>query len=160
MSEVFMKRIFPFLLPTLVIGVFLLLAAVLPAPFGYWSGLAAVLFGPGIGIAWLLFPPETISLPERVFVTLLSGMFASTAMFAALNTLGIALTPLTISVAIFSITVITSVAGALRGMRLITATPPDQRPDWVVFGGGIVFAAAVTLLALQGMGVLASGMGT
>lgn len=144
-----MKRVVSSLALPMLLTVAVLVASRAPAPFGYWCGLAAALLGPGLGVPRLLFPPATLSLPERIFIALLASMFITTAVLSGLNALGVVLTPLVIGTALLVPTYLTSLGGALRwrGQQPISST--TEQPHWLAFGGGMLLAAVMTFVAIQ-----------
>jgi hypothetical protein len=124
-----------------------LLAPLVPPPFSFWLALAAALLGPGMGIPRLLFPAGLLTLPETLLIAGIAGLFLETTILAIVNTSGMLLSPIIISVAILAPTYLFVLAAALRE-RYYTyadeqATIQADRPAWLPFCCGVALSAVL-----------------
>ncbi len=101
-----------------------LLAPLVPPPFSFWLALAAMLIA---GIA---------------------SLFLETAILAILNTIGVLLSPIVLSVAILAPTYLLALAAALRERFYTYADDRDmvqaEQPAWLPFCCGVALAAVLT----------------
>ncbi len=125
-----------------------LLAPLVPPPFSFWLALAAMLLGPGLGIPRLLFPAGLLTLPETLLIAGIASLFLETAILAILNTIGVLLSPIVLSVAILAPTYLLALAAALRERFYTYADDRDmvqaEQPAWLPFCCGVALAAVLT----------------
>lgn len=132
-----------FVVPVLITGMLYLLPFISP-PFNYWLALVALLIGPGWGIPRILFPGRALSLPERLFITILSSIFIDTATFAILNSLKIPISKLVILIYIISLTYIVTLAATIfRPIDIDLSPSQSDEPAWLSFACGVILAALV-----------------
>jgi len=153
-------RMFPrfgLLIQVALVTMAVLLAPLIPTPFSFWLALAAVLLGPGMGIARLLFPAGLLSLPETLLFTGVASSFLETTILAIMNATGVLLSPLVISVAILAPMYLFVLAAALRE-RFYAYSPAQgtvqtERPAWLPFCCGVALAAVVTGGVIRLLGI-------
>lgn len=124
-------------------------APLLPEPLGYWAALAALLLGPGVGVAALLFPRGHLSLPEQLALTVLASIGLAVGALATLNAFAVPLTAQLIGWLVVGMTWLTALGAALA-RRPPPPPPSGAGPEWAAFALG----AALALACVAGLWIM------